>query len=118
MAKLASVRRSMDEDPTYARAMSMPKLTRFVREHPHLGIEVERSGSSAILVFNPAPATRFKSSICSMITTVGRCLPSATTRPDQGSVPDSLRSRRIRDARVGRIGATYTSTVGADELIL
>jgi hypothetical protein len=40
--------------------MTMPRLTRFVREHRHLGIEVEGSGSSASLVFNPAPATRFK----------------------------------------------------------
>lgn len=60
MAKMASIRRSMDDDPAYARAMTMPRLTRFVREHRHLGIEVEGSGSSASLVFNPAPATRFK----------------------------------------------------------
>lgn len=60
MAKMASIRRSMDDDPAYARAMTMTKLTKFVREHPHLGIEVEGSGNAIQLVFNPAPAARFK----------------------------------------------------------
>jgi hypothetical protein len=60
MAKMASIRRSMDEDPAYAQAMTMPKLTRFAREHPHLGLEIEGPGSTGSLVFNPAPATRFK----------------------------------------------------------
>lgn len=60
MAKMASIRRSMDEDPAYAQAMTMPKLTKFVRNHPHLGIEIDGSGNTAHLVFNPAPQTRFK----------------------------------------------------------
>lgn len=60
MAKMASIRRSMDEDPAYARAMTMSRLTEFVREHPHLGIEVEGRGNTSQLVFNPGPATRFK----------------------------------------------------------
>jgi hypothetical protein len=60
MAKMASIRRSMTDDPEYARAMTMPKLTRFVRDHPQYGIEVEGSGRAAQLVFNAAPATRFK----------------------------------------------------------
>ena len=60
MAKLASIRRSMDDDPSYAAAMTMPKLVRFVRAHPQLGIEVEGRGEGAELVFNPAAPTRFK----------------------------------------------------------
>lgn len=60
MAKMAAIRRSMNDDPAYARAMTMPKLTRFVREHPHLGIEIEGTGNSATLVYNPARATRWK----------------------------------------------------------
>lgn len=60
MAKMASIKRSMDEDPTYAEAMTMPKITKFVRENPHLGIEIEGTGRAAQLIFNRATSTRYK----------------------------------------------------------
>lgn len=60
MAKMASIRRSMSDDVDYARAMTMARLTKFVAAHPHLGIQVEGRGHSAALVFDPAPANRFK----------------------------------------------------------
>ncbi len=60
MAKMASIRRSMDEDATYASALTMDKLLTFIDANPHLGIAVEGSGSHRSLKFNPAPATRFQ----------------------------------------------------------
>jgi hypothetical protein len=60
MAKMASIRRSMEQDPAYAKAMSMQRLVDFVHSHPQLAIEVEGVGASARLVFNPSPPTRFK----------------------------------------------------------
>ena len=60
MAKMASIRRSIDADPGYAAAMTMPRLAAFVRERPHLGIEIEGTGDGAQLVYNPARETRWK----------------------------------------------------------
>jgi nucleotide-binding universal stress UspA family protein len=60
MAKMASIRRSMDEDPSYAAAMTMPKLLAYVEANPLVNIEIEGTGATRSLVFNPAPATRFQ----------------------------------------------------------
>ncbi|UQX87349.1 DUF4868 domain-containing protein [Jatrophihabitans telluris] len=60
MAKMASIKRSMDSDPDYAAAMSMPRLLAFVRANPAIGIEVVGRGEQARLVFDPSPANRFK----------------------------------------------------------
>lgn len=60
MAKMASIRRSMDEDPTYAAAMTMPKLLAYVEANPAVNIEIEGTGANRSLVFKPAPATRFQ----------------------------------------------------------
>ena len=60
MAKMASIRRSVDEDPTYAAAMTMPKLLAYVEANPVVNIEIEGTGANRSLVFNPAPATRFQ----------------------------------------------------------
>jgi len=59
MAKMASIRRSMDEDPTYAVAMTMQKLLAYVEANPVINIQIEGTGANRSLVFNPAPATRF-----------------------------------------------------------
>lgn len=60
MAKMASIRRSIDAEPAYAAAMTMPRLTAFVRERPNLGIEIEGTGADEQLVYNPARETRWK----------------------------------------------------------
>ena len=60
MAKMASIRRSMDEDPAYAAAMTMPKLLAYVEGHPAVNIEITGTGSKRSLVFDPKPATRFQ----------------------------------------------------------
>lgn len=60
MAKMASIRRSMDEDPAYAAAMTMPKLIRYIERNPSINIAIAGSGGSKRLVFDPSPATRFQ----------------------------------------------------------
>jgi hypothetical protein len=60
MNKMASIARSLEDDPDYAKAMTMPKLLRFVRANPALGITCEGSGSEAALVFDNSPQNRFK----------------------------------------------------------
>jgi hypothetical protein len=60
MAKMASIRRSMDEDPSYAAAMTMPKLLAYVEANPVVDIEIEGTGANRSLVFNPSTATRFQ----------------------------------------------------------
>jgi len=60
MAKMASIRRSMDEDPAYAEAMTMPKLLDYIEAHPEVNIEIAGTGRHRSLIFNPTPATRFQ----------------------------------------------------------
>jgi hypothetical protein len=60
MAKMASIRRTMDDDPGYAEAMTMRRLVSFVRRHPDVGIEITGSGAAQALVFDPSPAKRFR----------------------------------------------------------
>jgi len=60
MAKMASIRRSMDEDPGYAAAMAMPKILAYIEANPAVNIEITGTGRNRSLVFNPAPATRFQ----------------------------------------------------------
>jgi hypothetical protein len=60
MAKMASISRSMNEDPDYARAMTMSKLLEYIESNPALNIRIEGTGKNRSLVFDPAPATRFQ----------------------------------------------------------
>jgi hypothetical protein len=60
MAKMASIRRSMDEDPAYAAAMTMPKLLAYIEANPAVNIEITGTGTNRSLVFNSTPATRFQ----------------------------------------------------------
>jgi Domain of unknown function (DUF4868) len=60
MAKMASIKRTMDDDPGYAEAMTMRRLVSFVRRHPDVGIDIAGSGAAQALVFDPAPAKRFR----------------------------------------------------------
>jgi hypothetical protein len=60
MAKMASIKRSLDEDPDYAAAMTMPNLLAYVEENPAVNIEIAGTGRGRSLVFNPSLATRFQ----------------------------------------------------------
>lgn len=60
MAKMSSIKRSMDADPEYAAAMTMPKLVKYVKEHPHVDIAIVGSGRDRRFVFDPSPARRFQ----------------------------------------------------------
>jgi hypothetical protein len=60
MAKMASIKRSMDEDSGYANAMTMPKLIEYIAQHPHVDIEVVGKGKDQELVFDPKPTRRFQ----------------------------------------------------------
>lgn len=50
----------MDEDPDYAKSMTMSKLITYIEEHPHVDIEIAGSGIDRELVFDPKPAQRFQ----------------------------------------------------------
>jgi len=60
MAKMSSIKRSMDTDPEYAAAMTMPRLIDYVKQHPHVDIAIVGSGSGRRFVFDPSPARRFQ----------------------------------------------------------
>lgn len=60
MAKMASIKRSMDADPEYAKAMTMPKLIAYIEKHPHVKIEIIGAGKNRKLVFDPKPTHRFQ----------------------------------------------------------
>jgi len=60
MAKMSSIKRSMDTDPEYAAAMTMPKLVDYVKQHPHVDIAIVGNGSDRRFVFDPSPARRFQ----------------------------------------------------------
>lgn len=60
MAKMASIKRSMDSDPDYAKAMTMPKLIKYIETHPQVKINILGGGSNRKLVFDPKPQRRFQ----------------------------------------------------------
>jgi hypothetical protein len=60
MAKMASIKRSMDADPAYAEAMTMDRLITYIEEHPHVHVKVDGTGENRQLVFDPKPARRFQ----------------------------------------------------------
>lgn len=60
MAKMSSIKRSLDQDPDYAQAMTMPKLIEYIEEHPNVDIDIVGSGEGRRLVFDPIPKRRFQ----------------------------------------------------------
>jgi hypothetical protein len=60
MAKMASIKRSMDADPDYAAAMTMPRLIDYIETHPHVHIDIVGTGTDRRLVFDPKPTRRFQ----------------------------------------------------------
>lgn len=60
MAKMSSIKRSMDTDPEYAAAMTMPKLVHYVKKHPHIDIAIAGGDDDRRFVFDPTPAKRFQ----------------------------------------------------------
>lgn len=60
MAKMASIKRSMESDAEYADAMTMDNLIAYIEKHPSVEIEVAGAGDARELVFDPRPARRFQ----------------------------------------------------------
>ena len=60
MNKMASIARSLDDDPQYAKAMTMPKLLGFIDANPGCGVDVVGAGAARKLAYNNAPQKRFK----------------------------------------------------------
>jgi hypothetical protein len=60
MNKLASISRAIDEDPDYARAMTMDKLLAFIKVNPSCGVDIDGVGAKSELVFDKSPQKRFK----------------------------------------------------------
>lgn len=60
MAKMSSIKRSLDDDPHYAQAMTMPKLIDYIEQHPHVDITIAGAGEDRKLVFDPIPRRRFQ----------------------------------------------------------
>jgi hypothetical protein len=60
VAKMASIKRKLDEHPSYKEAMTMPKLLAFIDANPQIDVETSGSGDNRALVFRRAPASRFK----------------------------------------------------------
>lgn len=60
MAKMSSIKRSMDGDSAYAEAMTMPRLIKYIEDHPHVDVDIVGSGDDRQLVFDPVPKRRFQ----------------------------------------------------------
>lgn len=60
MAKMASIRRSMDEDPEYAAAMTMDRLVAFVRERDYISVGIETVNGEDFLVYEDDVTRRFQ----------------------------------------------------------
>lgn len=60
MAKMASISRSTTDDPSYATSLTMPKLLSFIDAHSQYGVQTTGAGRQRQLVFDSAPAERYK----------------------------------------------------------
>jgi hypothetical protein len=60
MAKMASIKRSMDDDPDYADSMSMEKIIAYIKQHQHVKIDIVGTGADSRLVFDPQPTRRWQ----------------------------------------------------------
>ncbi|MBF4514151.1 DUF4868 domain-containing protein [Plantibacter sp. VKM Ac-2885] len=60
MAKMASIRRSMNSDPGYAAAMTMERLVAFVRERDYIDVEIATEDGEEVLVYKDDVVHRFQ----------------------------------------------------------
>jgi hypothetical protein len=60
MRKLGSIEHRLASNPRYRAAMTMEKLVPFIRNHPHVGIEIQGRGRSIELVFYSDPQRRWQ----------------------------------------------------------
>jgi hypothetical protein len=60
MAKMASIKRSMDDDPDYADSMSMEKIIAYIKQNQHVKIDIVGTGADSRLVFDPQPTRRWQ----------------------------------------------------------
>lgn len=59
-AKMSSIKRKLDNHPTYRKALTMANLLKFLERNPDIGIETTGKGSRRSLVFRTKPSSRFK----------------------------------------------------------
>jgi hypothetical protein len=60
LGKMASIQSKLDRYPGYREALTMPRLLKFVREHPECDVELDGEGDDAHLVFRNDIQHRFK----------------------------------------------------------
>ena len=59
LAKMASIARTLDADPEYAKLLTTPRLADFLAQNPQINIEVTGTGDSRSLVFDPRSQNRY-----------------------------------------------------------
>lgn len=60
MAKMASIARSINADPTYAKAMTMANLLKFIDTYKQYGVKTAGFGAARQLLFENTPQERYK----------------------------------------------------------
>lgn len=60
MRKLSSIADKIEKDPDYLDAMAMAKITAFLKDRPHIEIDIEGSGKDAQFVFHNDPQRRWR----------------------------------------------------------
>ncbi|WP_036320429.1 hypothetical protein [Microbacterium indicum] len=60
VAKMMALDRVMQSDADYREMLTMPRITAFLAENPHIGVDVRGAGDAAELVFDPSPQTRYR----------------------------------------------------------
>jgi hypothetical protein len=60
IAKMMSISRLLDADPSYADLLTTKKLVDFLSKNPQIEIEIEGTGRNAKLVFDPTPQKRYR----------------------------------------------------------
>jgi hypothetical protein len=60
VSKVRSISEKLAGNATYAAAMTMPNLVRFVHAHPELGIDLEGPPGAEQLIFHNDPQRRWR----------------------------------------------------------
>lgn len=60
MRKLSSIADKIQRNPAYLKAMAMDKIAGFLKEQPHIEIDLEGSGEALRFVFHSDPQRRWR----------------------------------------------------------
>jgi hypothetical protein len=60
IAKMMAVSRILEADPEYAALLTTERLVPFLRDNPHIEIDIVGDGEDAQLVFDPSPQKRYR----------------------------------------------------------